>query len=86
MSKKNYQNQVVYELEQNEFTVYLEVYGTKGKMIAKLFEDFETDDRNLTREMLSNIEEFMMANSGIKEEIISHTEMIIREYNKKNTI
>ena len=86
MSKKNYQNQVVYELEQNEFTVYLEVYGKKEKMIAKLFSDFETNDRKLTRKALSTIEEYMISNSGIKEELISHTEMVIREYNKQNTI
>lgn len=84
---KQNEDQVLHLLEhKGDFTVYVEVYGKNGRMIAKLFEEFTSEERELTRKDLHEIEELMINQACIKEEHIANTVMTIRQYGSNEKV
>ena len=73
MANKNKQNKVLHVLDQKgDFTAYLQIYGKNGKLLTTVFSHFTSEEKELNRKDLIDIEEYLLNRACINEDYIDH--------------
>lgn len=77
---KNKQNEVLHVLDhKGDFTAYLQIYGKNGKLLTTVFAELTSEEKELTRRDLIEIEQYLINRACINEEYIHHTVSDIRQ-------